>query len=111
MEALNEVRSHAIQSNKRGYLNHNSIKEQIESTLASSGFLSGTRVNHTAASMGSTGGFDIFTGDPTMQSLRDDDINTFALGGFQDKKEDYRNLNYDSNIMNNPNGSVQINNY
>jgi len=55
MEALNEVRFHAIQSNERVYLNHNAIKEQVESTLASSGFLSRARVNHTAASMGSTG--------------------------------------------------------
>ena len=111
MKALNEVRSHAIQSNKHGYLNHNAIKEQVESTLASSRFLSGARVNHTVVSLGSTGGFDLFTGNPTMQSLTDDDINTFAYGGFQDKKQDYRNLNYESNNRNNFNGSVQINNY
>ena len=30
MEALNKVRSHAIQSNERGYLNHDAIKEQVE---------------------------------------------------------------------------------
>ena len=106
MEAFNEVRSHAIQSNERSYLNHNVIKEQVESTLASSRFLSGARVNRTAASMGSTWGFDEFTGNLTMQSLMDDDINTFDYGSFQNKKKDYRNLNYDSNIRNNPNGSV-----
>ena len=51
MEALKGVRSHAIQSNERGYLSHNAIKKQVDSTLASSGFLSGARVNHTTASM------------------------------------------------------------
>ena len=66
MEALNEVRSHSIQSNECSYLSHNAIKEQVESTLASSRFLSGARVNHTTASLGSTGGFDAFIGDPTM---------------------------------------------
>ena len=78
----------------------------MESSLASSGFLSGTRVNHTAASLRSTGGFDAFTGDPTMHSLIDDDINPFAYGGFHDKKQDYRNLNYERNNGNNFNGSV-----
>ena len=83
MEALNEMRSHTIQSNERGYLNHNDIKEKVESTLASSRFLLGARVNHTAASMGSAGGFDAFTEDPTMQSLIDDGINSFAFDRFQ----------------------------
>ena len=30
MEALNEVRSHSIQSNECSYLSHNAIKEQVE---------------------------------------------------------------------------------
>lgn len=37
-EAFNEVQSHAIQSNKRDYLNHTAIKAHAESTLAASGF-------------------------------------------------------------------------
>ena len=105
MKALNEVKVRAIQLNEFDYLNHNDIKEKVEPMLA----LSGARVNHNAAGVGSTGGFDVFIGDRTMQSLTDDNINTFAYGGFQDKKKNYRNPDYDSNIRNNPNESVQIN--
>ena len=100
MEALNEVKSHAIQSNEHGYLNRNTIKEEVESTLASSGFISGTRVNHTASIMGSKGDFDAFTGGPNMQSLTGDDIKTYAYGGFQGNKQDYISRNYDGNIRN-----------
>ena len=100
MDSLNEVRSHTIQSNEHIYINHNAMKEEIESTLASSGIISEARVNYTASNMGSTGGFDTFTGDPIIQSLTGDDINTYVYGGFQGKKQDYRSHNYDGNIRN-----------
>ena len=78
----------------------------MESTFASSGFVSGARVNHTATSMGSTGGFDEFIRDPGMWLLTDDDINTYAYVSFQDDKQDYQNHNYDGNIRNISNGSA-----
>ena len=106
MEVLNKMRSHTIQSNERGYLNYNAIKKQVESTFASSGFVLGARVNHTATSMGSTGGFDEFIRDPGMRLLTDDNINTYTYGIFQDDKQDYQNHNYDGNIRNISNGSA-----
>ena len=66
IKALNEMQLHAIQSNKRGYLNHTAIIAQVESTLASSGFSMAAQVHYVSVYTGSTEEFDSFTGDPTM---------------------------------------------
>ena len=45
------------------------------------------QVNNVSVHTGLTGVFDSFTGDPTMQSLTEDDINTYAHGGFHESQQ------------------------
>ena len=76
---LNEVRSHATQSNKKGFLNHNAINEQVEVLFASSGILSSASVHHTSIN-NTLAGYNYFTRDPSSHTLADAVINTYLYG-------------------------------
>ena len=63
VEALNIVRSHAIQANEQEFLSHNAIREQVEATIASSGIMMAA-VHHISVNNTSVG-YDMFHSDPS----------------------------------------------
>ena len=64
MQALNEVRTLASQSNERGYLSHKAIQEQVQASLESSGVTATASIYHLYINHNPTSGFDSFDGNP-----------------------------------------------
>ena len=80
-EALNEVRSNAIKSHERKFLNTNVIKEQVEAVYVSSGLSSSTVMHNISVDTSNTTSYENFTTDPTMHTLTDDEINKYSYDG------------------------------
>jgi hypothetical protein len=81
VQALNEVRSHAIQSHERKFQNSIDIKEHVQAAFASSGIMAGVNTNSASVATTNTTSYENFTSDPSMHILTDDEINTFSYDG------------------------------
>ena len=78
LQTLNYVRSYAAQAHERRFLSHRAITQQIEASLAAaSASFRGTHHLSSNYNVGPTG-FEDLNNDLTIDTLTEDDINTFS---------------------------------